>query len=91
MEVLWTLHTVAKRQSYKSNEDIDELFQTLFPDSDIAKSFKCGKDNMPYIILFGLADFIERDHISKIKDLFVLIFDEILNQTNPKIDLKLYS
>src|SRR4029434_4765705 len=32
-EVLWTLHTVAKHQSYKSNDDISELFHTMFPDS----------------------------------------------------------
>ena len=58
-EVLWTLHTVAKHQSYKSNDDIGELFQTMFPDSDIAKTFKLGKDKN-YITRFGLADFIER-------------------------------
>ena len=59
-EVLWTLHTVAKHQSYKSNDDIGELFQTMFPDSDIAKTFKLGKDKTSYITRFGLADFIER-------------------------------
>ena len=60
VEVLWTLHMVAKHQSYKSNDDIGELFQTMFPDSDIAKTFKLGKDKTSYITRFGLADFIER-------------------------------
>src|SRR4029434_10453671 len=60
-EVLWILHMVAKHQSYKSNDDIGELFQTMFPDSDIAKTFKLGKDKTSYITRFGLADFIMRD------------------------------
>lgn len=35
-EVLWTFHTVSKHQSYTGNEKIDELFQAMFPDSEIA-------------------------------------------------------
>lgn len=43
-EVLWDLHTVTRHQSYNANEEIGELFQTMFPDSDIAISFRCRKD-----------------------------------------------
>ena len=38
-EVLWTFHTVTKHQSYTGNENSDELFQTMFRDSEIAKTF----------------------------------------------------
>lgn len=38
-EVLWTFHTVTKHQSYTGNENSDELFQTMFRDSEIAKAF----------------------------------------------------
>lgn len=42
-KVLWTLHMVAKQRSHKSNEDMGELFQTMFPDSAVTKTFKCGR------------------------------------------------
>ena len=32
-ELLWTLQTVAKHQSYHSNDDIGALFTLIFPDS----------------------------------------------------------
>lgn len=63
-EVLWVLNTVTKHQSYIGNEDISELFQAMFPDSDIAKTFMCGKDKTSYIARFGLAEFIKNDLVT---------------------------
>ncbi|XP_077085755.1 uncharacterized protein LOC143737776 isoform X2 [Siphateles boraxobius] len=89
-EVLWVLHTVTRHQSYSANEEIGELFQTMFPDSDIAKSFRCGKDKTSYITRFGIADFIKRELISKITGPFVLMFDESLNRTTKTKQLDLH-
>lgn len=89
-EVLWVFHTVTRHQSYNANEEIGELFQTMFPDSEIAKSFRCGKDKTAYIARFGLADFIKRDLISKVTGPFVLMFDESLNRTSKKKQLDLH-
>lgn len=52
-----TLNTAVNHHSLNSNEGISELFKEMFPDSDIAKSFTCGKDKTGYIIRFGLASF----------------------------------
>ena len=38
-EVLWTLHTVSAHYSYKSNENVKQVFQAMFPDSVIASKF----------------------------------------------------
>lgn len=73
-EVLWVLNTVTKHQSYRGNEDISELFQTMFPDSDIAKTFTCGKDKTSYIARFGLAEFIKQDLVSKVTGPYVIMF-----------------
>ncbi|KAL0150948.1 hypothetical protein M9458_053760, partial [Cirrhinus mrigala] len=89
-EVLWVLHVVTRHQSYSANEEIGELFQTMFPDSDIAKSFRCGKDKTSYIARFGVADFIKRDLISKVTGPFVLMFDESLNRTSKMKQLDLH-
>ncbi|KAL7393201.1 hypothetical protein ABVT39_007828 [Epinephelus coioides] len=80
-EVLWTLHTIAKHQSYNGNEGISELFKCMFPNSDISSTFTCGADKMAYIAKFGLAIHIKDELVSKVnKSLFVLMFDESLNE-----------
>ncbi|CAL8342262.1 unnamed protein product [Arctogadus glacialis] len=38
--VLWILNTVVKHQSYNSNEGIGDLFGLMFPDSQIASTWK---------------------------------------------------
>lgn len=81
-EVLWTLNTIAKHQSYNGNEGISELFKCMFPDSNIAKTFTCGPDKTAYIAKFGLAIHIKEELVSKVnKSPFVLMFDESLNET----------
>lgn len=81
-EVLWTLHTIAKHQSYNGNEGISELFKCMFPDSNIANTFTCGADKTAYIAKFGLAVHIKDDMVSKVnKSPFLLMFDESLNET----------
>lgn len=54
-EVLWCLNTAVKHHLYASIEGVSLLFQKISPDSDIAKSFTCGKDKTSYILEFGRA------------------------------------
>ena len=42
-EILWTLKTVTSYCSYKSNENISDIFCAMFPDSKIAKRFTVKK------------------------------------------------
>jgi hypothetical protein len=53
-ETIWTLHTVATHASYKGNDKISDIFQKMFPDSEIAKKFSCGEKKTAYIALFGI-------------------------------------
>ena len=75
-EALWCLNTAVKHHSLNSNEGISELFKEMFPDSDIAKSFTCGKDKTGYIIRFGLASFFKKQLVDGINKAgpFVLMF-----------------
>ena len=34
---------------HTGNENTDELFQSIFPDSEIGITFKCGEDKTAYI------------------------------------------
>jgi hypothetical protein len=86
-EVLWTLRTIVHHQSYSSNADIGEVFALMFPDSEIAKAFKCGEDKSSYLAKFGLAPYFTKlveDEIRK-AGTYVLMFDESLcNVTGEK-------
>ena len=82
-EVLWCLDTAAKHHSLSSNEGISGIFQEMFPDSDIAKTFTCGKDKTGYITKFGLAPYFKQQLVDGVNKAgqFVLMFDESLNHS----------
>lgn len=58
----------------------------MFTDSDIAKSFACGKDKTAYILAFGIAPHFKKLLINSINDSgpYVLMFDKSLNQSAKK-------
>ncbi|XP_041865027.1 uncharacterized protein LOC121654791 [Melanotaenia boesemani] len=55
----------------------------MFTDSDIAKSFTCGKDKTAYVIGFGIAPHFKKVLIKSVNDAgpYVLMFDESMNQS----------
>ena len=79
-EVLWTLKTVTNHQSYRSTDGCDKLFQTMFPDSAIAKKLTCNAKKCSYLTVFGLGEHIKTTLLREISGPFVLMFDESLNR-----------
>lgn len=62
----------------------------MFPDSELAATFSCGKDKTSYLVKFGIAPFFKQHLISDVsKDSFVVLFDESLNRStnNKQLDL----
>ncbi|XP_070398050.1 uncharacterized protein [Nothobranchius furzeri] len=58
-----------------------EIYLELFPDSEIAKNFTCGKDKTAYVVKFGLAPHIIKLLMADVnRGSFTLMFDETLNQ-----------
>ena len=90
-EVLWALKVVLSHYSYKSCEDIAQLFQRMFADSTIAKQFSCGEKKCAYVACFGVAPFFQQQLLDEIKKLesFVLLFDESLNKVTQSKQLDL--
>nr|XP_054593005.1 zinc finger protein 112 [Nothobranchius furzeri] len=90
-KVLWCLNTAVQHHSYASNEGVSELFQAMFSDSEMAKSFTCGKDKTSYVLKFGLAPHVKKELISAANNAgpFVLMFDESFNQStkNKQLDV----
>ncbi|XP_054860741.1 uncharacterized protein LOC129347435 [Amphiprion ocellaris] len=90
-QVLWSLNSVTKHQSYQSNEGVGHLFRVVFTDSDIVHSFACGSDQTAYISRFGLAPYISEQLVADAnKVAFVLMFGESLNQTTKTKQLDLH-
>ena len=66
------------------------VFKAMFPDSECAKTFSCGKDKTCYLARFGLAPYIKRELLSSVNQgTFVIMFDESTNRTtkNKQLDL----
>ncbi|KAL8603538.1 hypothetical protein ACOMHN_052767 [Nucella lapillus] len=81
-EVLWTLNIVTSHYSAKSCQENSQLFEVMFPDSQIAKGYKCGETKTSYLATFGIAPYFARLLKTKVKSQssFVLLFDESLNK-----------
>ena len=81
-EIRWALKTVTAHFSYNASKNIGSLFHAMFPDSNIAKSFKCSSTKIAYLVAFGIAPYFRNDLIEKIhqSENFVVSFDESLNK-----------
>jgi len=81
-ETFWALKCMDAHYSYRSCEKNNLLFQTMFPDSNIAKSFTCGESKCAYLCCFGLAPHFRSllcDRVTN-ADGYVLLFDESHNK-----------
>ncbi|XP_077484032.1 uncharacterized protein LOC144094048 [Amblyomma americanum] len=80
-EVLWTLKVAASHYSYNSSSHTGELFQKMFPDSEIAKAFSCGEKKCAYVLYHGLRLYFLSCLQHEIEQCgsYVVLFDESLN------------
>lgn len=80
-EIRWVLNVVCSKYSMNSCSDSGKLFATMFPDSDIAKAFQCGRTKAGYMSHFGLAPYFHSLLLSKITTVpyYTVSFDESLN------------
>ena len=80
-EILWTLIVVTSHFSLRSCLGLNELFEIMFPDIKVAKSFQLSKTKCGYFITYGLAPYVKELLMKKIQSFpcFVLSFDESLN------------
>lgn len=91
-EILWALKVCDSNFSFSSCDNLDELFQAMFPDSAVARSFKMGSSKVSYLISQGMGPFFIRQVIKDINDapntMFTLHFDETTTiQGNKQLDI----
>ena len=80
-EVRWALKVVMSRYSKSSCNDVAELSKIMFPDSDIAKSFRCAETKFMHMIVYGLAPYFQSCLLDDLKDsaYHVISYDECFN------------
>ena len=70
--IMRALHRFLNGISKNSNQDTSDLFQTMFPDSKITKSFQMRPNQIGYSITHGVGPYF--------KGFLVVSFDESLNK-----------
>ena len=90
-EIYWVLKCITAGYSNNSCTNINVLFQTMFPDSDLAKQFKLGPNKVKYIANFGIKPYIRNLLVESIKksDCYVISFDESLNKVTQNCEMDL--
>ncbi|XP_065641075.1 uncharacterized protein LOC124818972 [Hydra vulgaris] len=81
-EIMWALHCCLNRISNNSNKNVTNLFQAMFPDSEIAKSLQMGPNKVGYSITHGLGPYFKgllKQQMS-LSPWLVVSFDESLNK-----------
>ena len=75
------MKVISAHYSYASCAGLDKLFQLMFPDSSIARSFSCGEKKCAYVICYGLAPYFKQQLQDQVRilDSFVILFDESHN------------
>ena len=83
---LWVMKTVDSNNSFNSNNNIKQILEMCFPDSNIIKRFSCGRTKTSYIMVFGIGPYVQKGLKNMISESskeggFVLLFDESHNES----------
>ena len=88
-EIIWALKSVTSGFSNNSCNESNELFRTMFPDSNIAKQFMLGEDKLRYAVNFGLAPYFKELLTGNFTNspCHVISFDESMNSVTQKCQI----
>ena len=91
-EIIWTLKSAINGFSACSNDDFNDTFVAMFPDSAIAQQFSMGRTKSMYLINYGPAPFFKSQLIDNLEksDIHVFSFDESLNDVTQTSEMDLY-
>ena len=81
VEFRWVMKMLMSHSSFWFCLDLNELLKTIFPDSQIAKSFILSKTKCSYYLVFGLAPYFKETLIESIESSpsYSVSFDESWN------------
>ena len=85
-EIMWALEVVIAKDSFCSCDNKSELFSSMFPDSQVGKTFACGKTKCKYLVCHGIAPYFKEVLTKSLVELkhYVCLFDESYNKVVKK-------
>ena len=88
-DILWVLKCITSSYSINSCTHIEELFRTMFPDSEVAKKFQVGPNKVKYLTNYGIKLYVKSllDESIKNSEFFIISFDESLNKVTQDCDM----
>ncbi|CAL1274781.1 unnamed protein product, partial [Larinioides sclopetarius] len=91
-ESLWSLKLIKSHFSYKSCNNVGNLFSKMFHDSIIARQFSMSERKAAYLCHFGIAPHFQNQVYEELRQLthFTALFDETLNKTNQQKQMDLH-
>ena len=91
-EILWTLKSVYSHFSAHSNIGMNDLFQHMFTDSQIAQTYSLSESKFRYVTTFGLGLYLSKKRIYDINKspAHTVLFDEALNDVLQKKQFDVY-
>ena len=81
IKLMWALEVVIAKHSFHSCNNKSELFSSTFPDSQVAKTFACGKTKCKYLVCHDIAPYFKEILTKLLMELehYVCLFDEYYN------------
>ena len=85
-EIFWIIEVVLKKYSLNSFDGKKELFQAMFKDSEIAKTFTCGSTKCSYVINFAIEPYFRNlpENTLNLAPFYVACLDESHNNVLKK-------
>ena len=81
-ETRWAVFVAKHNLAFLASDHASKLFATMFPDSQIAKKFSCGRTKTTAIVKGALAPHFLNTAISNMSSAFSLLMDESNDKTN---------
>ena len=80
-EIIWALEVVVAKNSFCSCYSKSEFFSSMFPDSQVTKTFACGKTKCKYLTCHGITPYFKEVLTKSLMELehYVCLFDEFYN------------
>ena len=70
-EILWSIKSVMAHISSSASADIGDLFEKMFPTSEIASKYACGKNQDELLALLWNCSLLQRETIAKSQRIWV--------------------
>ena len=80
-EIMWALEFLIAKHSFRSCGNKSELFSLMLPDSQVAKTFACGKTKCKYLVCHGIPPYFKEVLTKSLMELehYGCLFDDSYN------------